>query len=136
MPPSSRPLTVGTLLRHQLGAFFATVVDFGVMIALVELARLPPMWATAASATSGALTNFTLGRRWIFQDHAGTVGGQAIRYAAVSAGSLALNTVGEGITNGLLGVRYVLARILVAGFVSVFYNFPLHRLFVFPRRTS
>jgi putative flippase GtrA len=122
------------LLKHQAGALAATVVDFGVMIAMVELVGLHPAAATAVGATCGAVTNFTLGQRWIFDGNDRRTPAQAARYALVSAGSLGLNTAGEALVNGVLGVRYVLARLLVAVTVSVAYNFPLHRTFVFPQR--
>jgi putative flippase GtrA len=127
-------MSLATLARHQAGALIATVVDFSTMIALVEGLGASPVVATAIGAACGAVTNFTLGRRWIFTDHDRAAGPQALRYASVSAGSLALNTAGEGLVHGVLGVRYVLARVLVAIAVSVAYNYPLHRMFVFRRR--
>jgi putative flippase GtrA len=120
-----------SLLKHQAGALAATAVDFSVMVAMVELAGLSPVVATAIGATCGAVTNFALGRRWIFTRHDRNALGQAARYAAVSSGSLVLNTLGEAIANGVLGVRYALARAFVAVVVSLAYNFPLHRAFVF-----
>jgi putative flippase GtrA len=123
--------TVASLARHQAGAFVATVVDFGTMTLLVELAGASPVLATAIGAACGAVTNFTMSRGWIFPRHAGTTSSQAGRYAAVSAGSLALNTAGMALVHGVLGVPYLFARAMIAVLVSVGYNFPLHRAFVF-----
>ena len=128
-------MSVLTLAKHQAGALVATAVDFSVMIAMVEVFRRSAVTATAIGAACGALTNFTLGRRWIFPRHDGKAGAQAVRYAAVSLGSLLLNTLGEALVNGVLRVPYALARLLVAVFVSVAYNFPLHRAFVFREKT-
>lgn len=120
-----------TFLKHQVGAVVATVVDFGTMIALVSGAGLLPAAGTAVGASAGAVTNFTLGRLWIFEARAGRTRDQAMRYAAVSAASLLLNTLGEHLLATILGVPYVLARVIVAVLVSVGWNFPLHRRFVF-----
>lgn len=119
------------LLRHQAGALVATAVDFSTMIAIVELLRVSPVLATACGAAAGAVTNFVMSRGWIFPQHDRRTAAQAGRYVAVSAGSLALNTAGEALVNGVLGVPYALARVVVAVLVSVAYNYPLHRAFVF-----
>jgi CDP-diacylglycerol--glycerol-3-phosphate 3-phosphatidyltransferase len=123
--------TARELVRHQLGALVATAVDFGMMVLLVEFGVLGPVAATAAGAACGAMTNLTVSRDWVFPGRRRGIAGTSARYAAVSAGSLALNTTGEALVNGALGTPYVLARILVSMTVSVVYNYPLHRRFVF-----
>lgn len=120
-----------TLGRHQIGALAATVVDFGAMIALVQAAGVPPAAATAVGATLGGMTNFMLGRAWIFPSHSGRVGGQAFRYAFVSAAGAAWNAVGEHVLADRVHVQYVLARAIVSIAVSLCWSFPMHREFVF-----
>ncbi len=119
------------VLRHQLGSALATAVDFGLMISCVEWGGLSVVLGTGIGATVGAAINFTLGRSWIF--HAGdhTIGGQVLRYALVAVGSLGLNAGGEHLGANVLGVPYVGARTIVAVLVGIFWNFPLHRWFVF-----
>jgi putative flippase GtrA len=140
MPPlATRPAearTAGagswrTLGRHQIGALAATAVDFGVMIALVQAAGMSPAAATAIGATLGGITNFMLGRAWVFRSHSGPVGGQAIRYALVSAAGAAWNALGEHVLADRVHVQYVLARALVSIAVSLCWSFPMHREFVF-----
>jgi putative flippase GtrA len=126
-----RASTWRVLARHQVGAFVATVVDFAVMIACVSVG-LAPVSGTAIGAASGACTNFALGRHWIFPSGArGRAAHQAARYALVSGGSLALNTLGEYLVQGRGHVQYVLARVLVSLVVGLAWNFPLHRFWVF-----
>ena len=121
------------LLKHQTGAVISTAVDFAVMWLLVESHTLSPVMATAAGAFCGAVTNFWLGRRWIFARGPGTMalGNQVARYLLVSGVSLTWNTLGEALLYRGLGLQYVLARIIVAVFVSVAWNYPMHRWFVF-----
>ena len=113
-----------------MGATAATLVDFSTMIALVHLG-LTPVQATAVGAACGAITNFTLSRRWVFDAVHAHAGAQVLRYAAVSLVSLLLNAAGEHLLHDRLHVQYVLARVVVSIAVSVFWNFTMHRLFVF-----
>ncbi|HEY3816624.1 MAG TPA: GtrA family protein [Polyangiaceae bacterium] len=109
----------------------ATVVDYGAMIALVEVAHLSPVVATAISAPLGAVTNFSLGRVWIFRAQAGHWAAQGLRYAVVSAASAGWNTLGEHLVHDIAGMQYVLARVFVSVAVSLLWNFPMQRRFVF-----
>jgi putative flippase GtrA len=122
------------LVRHQLGAFVATVVDFAVMVALVEIAGAAPAAATAAGAATGAVVNFTLGRHWIFDAAGSAARAQALRYAFVSATSLLLQSTGEHVLVRYAGAHYVAARVALSIAVSLAWNFPMHRGFVFRRK--
>jgi putative flippase GtrA len=134
MPSGPSPRGGGTwrtLGRHQLGAVVATACDFGVMILCVERLGLAPTAATAIGASVGAVVNFTMSRAWIFPRHSGHWRAQALRYALVSGASAGWNTLGEHVVNGLGHVQYVLARAVVSLAVSLAWNFPMQRRFVF-----
>ena len=122
-------------LRHHASSIAAAVVDFGVMVAIVELFAVSPVVATAIGAATGALTNFLLGRHWTYRSTAtATVPRQAVRYAVVSAASLGMNTVGEHLFVNVLHVQYLLARVITAVIVSNLWNYPMQRFFVFASR--
>jgi putative flippase GtrA len=87
--------------------------------------------ATAVGAAAGGVTNFLLGRTWIFRAEHTPAGGQAVRYFFVSGASLGWNALGEYVLHDRLGLQYVLARAIVAVAVSLLWNFPMHRSFVF-----
>jgi putative flippase GtrA len=120
-----------TLGRHQVGATAATVVDFGAMIFFVQAMGLAPVPATAIGAALGGITNFLLGRTWIFRQHSGHVAGQAARYAMVSGAGAGWNALGEHLAHDRAHVQYVVARAMVAVAVSLLWNFPMQREFVF-----
>ncbi|HKU37648.1 MAG TPA: GtrA family protein [Polyangiales bacterium] len=120
-----------TFLRHQAGSLAATVFDFSTMIGMVQLLHVHPALGTAVGAAAGGMFNFLLGLHWIFPAGRSTAFGSALRYALVSVASLGLNTAGEYVLVSWLGVQYVLARLLVAIGVSVLWNFPMQRDFVY-----
>jgi putative flippase GtrA len=120
-----------TLVRHQLGAAAATAVDFATMILLVERLGLTPVAGTAVGASVGAVTNFLLARTWIFRRHSGHWATQGMRYVLVSVASAGLNVLGEHLLHDVARVQYVGARVLVSVAVSLLWNFPMQRHFVF-----
>jgi putative flippase GtrA len=123
--------TFATLARHQLGSLVSTAVDFATMIVLVSGLGLGAVLATALGAAAGGVTNFVLGRTWIFRAHEAPAGGQAVRYFLVSGASLGWNALGEYLLHDRLRLQYVVARAIVAVAVSLLWNFPMHRGFVF-----
>jgi putative flippase GtrA len=123
-----------TLGRHQLGAFAATAVDFASMILFVECLGVPPTAAAALGASLGAIVNFVLGRTWIFRPHTGHPAAQAARYAIVAAASAGLNAGGEHLLHDVTDMQYVAARILGSIAISLLWNFPMQRHFVFRER--
>jgi putative flippase GtrA len=117
--------------RHQLASVVSTLVDFTTMTLVVELAFGSAVAGTLAGAAVGAITNFNIGRLWIFDARRGLVLPQAARYAVVSGASAGLNALGEFVLHERFGVQYLLARIIVSVMVSLLWNFPMQRSFVF-----
>ena len=122
-------------IRHHTTAVLSTVVDYSVMVALVELGGLNPVPATALGALCGAVTNFTVNRRFTYRAAQVPVGSQLWRFALVSAASLGLNTAGEWLFHDVLGIQYLGARVIASLIVSNGWNYPMLRFFVFSRST-
>ncbi|GAC1559805.1 MAG: hypothetical protein NVS3B10_18370 [Polyangiales bacterium] len=127
--PLARSGLWAVLGKHQLAALACTVVDFAVMLGWVRGLHGGIVVATVAGSVVGGALNFALGRRWAFHATASAPGGQAARYVLVALATLALNAAGMA----LFGVRsaILVARFFVAAIVSVFWNFPMQRWFVF-----
>lgn len=134
MPPRAR---LAEWLRHNAAAVLATAVDYGTMIACVELAGLAPVAATPIGAFAGAITSFTANRHFTYHG-ASTVGvrAQAWRYALVSGVSLGLNTAGEYLFHHVWGLQYMLARVITSVIVSNAWNYPTMKYFVFATGTG
>lgn len=122
--------TVTLLSQHQLSSLVATAVDYAIMIVCVSVFGLSPVVGTVLGALCGAVTSFTLGRRWVFDARKGDLRGQALRYAMVSTVSLCCNAGGEWLLVRI-GLQYVIARVVASTVVGIGWNFPMHRHFVF-----
>jgi putative flippase GtrA len=118
-------------MRHHAASIAGTGADYLVMISCVELLHLSPVAATPLGALSGAVTNFTLGRRFTYKTTDVPAPSQAWRYALVSAASLGLNTAGEYLFQHILHIEYLLARVISSVIVSNAWNYPMQRYFVF-----
>ena len=104
------------------------------MITCVEALHLRPVVATLIGATCGATTNFFVNRRFTYQAVGVRVSRQIWRFALVSGTSLALNAGGEYLFHNVLGLQYVLARVITSVIVSNGWNYPMLRYFVFSNR--
>jgi putative flippase GtrA len=124
-----------SLRRSQIASLASTLVDFTTLVFLVEIAHVWYVAATATGAFTGAIVNFILGRHWSFKAKDDGIQGQAVRYAAVSAISLVLNSLGVYLLTEYGGIHYAVSRAISAVLVGVLFNFPLHRRFVFGKRT-
>jgi putative flippase GtrA len=132
----STSAVVSEWVRHHLTSIVSTVADYTVMVACVELLHLRPVPATVIGALVGGATSFTLGRVFTYRATQAAVGGQTWRYALVSAASLGLNAAGEHLFSDILGVQYLVARVITSVIVSNAWNYPLQRFFVFSRRAE
>jgi putative flippase GtrA len=130
LAPKLAPTVRFALFRHQIAALAATSIDFVTMFTLVELFAAAPSHATLVGASAGAGANFVLGRKYTFPDSEGSVAGQLVRYTVVAGMSALLNAFGVWML-GRFGVPYGGARLATALVVSVAWNFPMHRAFVF-----
>lgn len=117
--------------RAQAASFGASAVDYSLTAGLVELAGVWYVLATAVGAFSGAVTNFLINRHWSFQVAHLEMNWQVRKYFIVSAGSLGLNTLLVYLLTDGLGFKYMISKIVASLSVGIFYNFPLHRWFVF-----
>jgi putative flippase GtrA len=130
---SSFPRTslVAAYVRSQLAAGLATLVDFAVMVGLVELCKVYYLSATAIGALSGGITAFVVNRHWSFIASHRALSRQAVRYALVWIGSLSLNCLLMWLMTDHGGLAYTYSKVVTAISVGALFNFPLHRYFVF-----
>jgi len=120
--------------RSQIAAFLATIVDYAALVIWVESFHYYYPLGVALGSLFGAVTNFFLNRNWSFEANEGNWQIQAYRYAAVSTGSLLLNTGGVYLVTEFRDVHYLVSKIFISITVGFFWNYPLHRFFVFKKK--
>jgi putative flippase GtrA len=123
-------------VRHHATALLSTGVDYAVMVICVELVHLRPVLATVIGAACGAVTNFLINRSFTYHVGEGHVREQAWKFVLVSGASLGLNALGEYTFHDVVGLQYMLARVITSVVVSNGWNYPMLRFFVFSRRQS
>ncbi|HEX8315944.1 MAG TPA: GtrA family protein [Flavisolibacter sp.] len=120
-----------TFAKAQIASFLASVVDYLVTILNVEVLGF---WYVIASSTGtivGGITNFSLGRHWVFRGSERERRIQLLRYFIVWSGYLVLATSGVYLLTHLGGFNYIISKITVTLFLAIAYNYPLQKRFVF-----
>ena len=131
-----------TFTKAQLASLLATGVDFLVTFVLLRWAGIPPVAATVATSARvtfygvtgtlcGGFTYFMLGRNWVFNAQDKKKMAQVNRYVPVWIGNLVLNASGLYLLTRYTGIQPMLAKVITATLVAVFYNYPLQKRFVF-----
>lgn len=122
-----------TFLKAQASSLISSAVDFLITVMLKELFGL---WYLAASVTGticGGITNFLLGRIWVFSSKDKAVGPQAFKYGVVWVGNLLLNAGGVYLCTDIFGIKYWISKVTVSLIVGIGYNYVLQKFFVFKK---
>ncbi len=120
-----------TFVKAQAASLAATIVDFAVFIVLTAIFNC---WYLAASITgtiSGGITNFLLGRVWVFDALHGKMTRQAFKYLLVWMGNLLLVSGGVFVVKEYVGLTPLVSKIIVSLIVGFTYNYLLQKKFVF-----
>ncbi|MDB5273219.1 MAG: carboxypeptidase-like regulatory protein [Chitinophagaceae bacterium] len=122
---------MNTFIKSQLNSIASTAVDFITTIVLVEVFHVWYFAAGMIGTVAGGLTNFTVGRTWVFhaeQEHRMI---QFRKYMLVWIGSMLLNTSGLFFFTEQLQFSYILSKIIVTILVGIGYNYFLQKKYVF-----
>jgi putative flippase GtrA len=120
-----------TFTKAQLISLLASAVDFGITWLLVAIAGAPPVAGGATGTICGGFTHFMVSRTWVFNAQEKRWTGQLNRYVLVWIGNLVLNVSGLWLLTRYAGLNYLIAKIITATLVAVFYNYQLQKRFVF-----
>ena len=131
-----------TFIKAQVSSFVATGADFCITIVCAELLRVNVVASAAIGNVAGAGVNFLLGRQWVFTPLTGdpdsdtkfsktSVPGQAIKYAIVWLGYMALATFGIYLLETYTSLHYIFSKMLIGLTLAVTYNYFLQKKFVF-----
>ena len=120
-----------TFAKAQIASFIASMADYLITIICVELFAF---WYVAGSSTGtiiGGITNFSLGRHWVFRGGERERRIQLFRYFIVWMVYSMLVTFGVYLLTHVGGFNYIISKITVTLFLAVAYNYPLQKRFVF-----
>ena len=126
----------GWFQRAWVASAIATVIDYGSFAILLEVIGIYTGTARALGALLGAAANFTVNKLWTFKTRENSLWVELPRYAAISLTSLLLNTVGVILLTEGLRWNPLAAAALIGVLVSLGWNLPLHRIFVFREQTG
>ncbi len=127
-------ITTTSLGRSILTSIFTTALDFGTLMALVELAHVQYVLATFLGTVVGFLANFLINRHWSFEAHEGAMHWQFVRVLPVQAGSTGLQTLGVWLFTQFIGFQYWTSKMIVSALVYLGWNYPMNRFWVFRRK--
>ena len=125
------PSILKSFFKSQISSFIATCSDFAMFWVSFNLLSIWYAFGSAMGAFTGGLVHFTLGRYWSFLASSGQFSAQAGRYFVVALGSLLLNAVGIYIFVEFFSLQEWPSKIGISLMVGFFFNFPLHRYYVF-----
>jgi len=117
--------------KSQIGSVLATATDMIVLVFCTEILLIYYVISAAIGAFCGAVISFYIGRNWAFRRKDGKLSSQAIRYFFTSASSLLLNVGGIYLLTDLIGLQYIISKIVISAIIGVFFNFFMFRYFVY-----
>lgn len=121
------------LVKAQVASLLSTGVDFLVTITCVEVLHSWYLLATVLGNAAGGITNFYLGRYFVFQAAQQRTPAQGARYLLVWLGSMGLNAAGVYLFTQVLHLNYLHSKIMVSLLVGIGFNYLLQRYFVFKK---
>jgi len=120
-------------VKAQAASAAGTAVDFLVTIVCVEVFHSWYLLATALGNAAGGVTNFYLGRYFVFKAPEQRARAQGVRYFLVWLGSMLLNAAGVYLFTQLLHLNYVYSKVVVSLLVGFGFNYFLQLHFVFQK---
>ena len=114
----------------------ATMVDFAVLTALVELFHVAPTRANVPSLLAGAAVQFVGNRHIVFKAGHLAIGPQLLGFLAVELGTFVLNAVSFHLIVKRTSVPYPVVRMLCSFLVFSTFSYPLWKRVFSARSTA
>src|SRR5699024_1988949 len=119
-----------TFFKAQASAFIGGLSDYAIMLFCTEVLGIHYTLSIVISGTLGAVVNFSINKYWTFKSPS-PIGGQLVRFVVVVLGSIALKSSGTYLVTEFMEIDYKISRIIVELVVSLLFNYPLQRYWVF-----
>jgi putative flippase GtrA len=128
--------SISTFIKVQFSSIISTVIDFSITWILTSLIGFWYIFSSSTGSAIGGITNFILGRCWVFRTTNTKVVKQILMYFLMWAGGIILNTTGVYLFTEVFKMHYMFSKVLVAGLIGVFLNYYLQSNFVFNEHIS
>ena len=115
------------LIRFGVTGGVCFLVEFAALTALVELLRMPVLWATALAFLISVVVNYALCVKWVFTGAKGGSGRVQMQFLVTSGMGLGLNELLMWLMNIRLGVQYQVAKV-IATLIVMIWNYVTKRL--------
>ena len=121
-------------MKFGVVGFLCFFIDYGIMVALVELAGLQELWASACSFTVSVVVNYILSITVVFDtDKNANQAKQFVVFVILSLIGLGLNQLimwgGVAWLKQYMDRAYMIVKIFATGVVMV-YNFISRKMFI------
>jgi len=120
------------LLASGFGGAVGTAIDVSVLVLMVQHGIAIAASAFAAAA-AGAAMNFAMNKYVAFRDRSPISGHQLARFGIVAVAAASLMALAMHLVAVVLGVPYLLAKLLCAAVVFAVWTYPAQRRLVFRR---
>ena len=117
--------------KAQLASFAASIVDYFITIFCVEVLGFWYLVASSTGTIVGGITNFSIGRNWVFRGGERERNIQLFRYFLVWTGYLVLATSGVYLLTHFGHFNYLVSKVTITLFLAIAYNYPLQKGYVF-----
>ncbi len=122
------------IMKFGVVGFLCFFIDYGIMVALVELAGLQELWASACSFTVSVVVNYILSITVVFDtDKNANQAKQFVVFVILSLIGLGLNQLimwgGVAWLKQYMDRAYMIVKIFATGVVMV-YNFISRKMFI------
>lgn len=122
---------MATFVKAQASSFISTAVDYLITFVCDHFFHLKFIYSNLTGTISGGITNFLLGRIWVFHARQKKAPGQALKYLLVWIGNLLLNNGGVFLFVHYLKVDNYISKTIVSLIVGFSYNYFMQKKFVF-----
>ena len=134
MPLRRYPRQTRQLLAYVFTGGLTAVAHYGVLVGLVELARVDPVPATLAGFVVGAVVSYAL-NRWMTFEATRSHAQASWRFGLIAVGGFGLTWMLMHLFVTRLSLPYLPMQFVTTGFVMVF-SFLGHKFFSFADRAG
>lgn len=121
---------IAQFMKFGVVGAIAFVIDYGLMVALTELAGINYLISATISFTASVIFNYFASMRYVFRHKEGmSRRREFVIFVVLSVIGLGINNLLMWLGTGLLGITYLLTKIFATAVVTI-YNFVTRKVFL------